>query len=36
VTLCFICGPPALVGEMSGQLAELGVERSLIRAEAWG
>ena len=35
VTLCFICGPPALVGEMSAQLAELGVARSLIRVEEW-
>ena len=35
-TLCFICGPPALVGEMSAQLAELGVARSLIRVEEWG
>ena len=34
-TLCFICGPPALVSEMSSQLAALGVARSLIRAE-WG
>jgi ferredoxin-NADP reductase len=34
-SLCFICGPPALVGEMSAQLAELGVARSLIRAEEW-
>ena len=36
MSLCFICGPPALVSEMSAQLAELGVPRSLIRAEEWG
>jgi ferredoxin-NADP reductase len=35
-TLCFICGPPALVAEMSGLLAELGIERSRIRVEEWG
>jgi ferredoxin-NADP reductase len=34
-TLCFICGPPTLVGEMSAQLADLGVARSLIRVEEW-
>ena len=35
-TLCFICGPPALVAEMSALLAELGIERSRIRVEEWG
>jgi ferredoxin-NADP reductase len=35
-TLCFICGPPPLVGEMSALLAELGIERSRIRVEEWG
>ncbi len=35
LTLCFICGPPTLVGEMSAQLADLGVARSLIRVEEW-
>jgi ferredoxin-NADP reductase len=34
-TLCFICGPPALVAEMSGHLAELGVEARRIRIEEW-
>lgn len=34
-TLCFICGPPTLVSEMSNELAALGVERSLIRSEEW-
>jgi ferredoxin-NADP reductase len=35
-TLCFVCGPPTLVAEMSGLLAELGIGRSRIRAEEWG
>ena len=35
-TLCFICGPPALVAEMSALLAELGIERARIRVEEWG
>jgi Na+-transporting NADH:ubiquinone oxidoreductase subunit F len=35
-TLCFICGPPALVAEMSALLAELGIDRSRIRVEEWG
>jgi ferredoxin-NADP reductase len=35
-TLCFICGPPALVSEMSGHLAELGIEQRRIRVEEWG
>jgi ferredoxin-NADP reductase len=35
-TLCFVCGPPTLVEEMSGLLAELGIGRSRIRAEEWG
>ena len=35
-TLCFVCGPPALVSGMSELLAELGVDRSLIRVEEWG
>lgn len=35
-TLCFICGPPALVAEMSALLAELGIGRSRIRVEEWG
>ena len=35
-SLCFICGPPALVGEMSDLLEELGVARLRIRAEEWG
>jgi len=35
-TLCFVCGPPALVAEMPARLAELGIERTRIRVEAWG
>ena len=35
-TLCFICGPPALVDEMPRILADLGVPRSCIRIEEWG
>jgi ferredoxin-NADP reductase len=35
-TLCFICGPPALVAEMSAILAEIGILRSRIRVEEWG
>jgi NAD(P)H-flavin reductase len=35
-TLCFVCGPPTLVEEISGLLAELGIGRSRIRAEEWG
>lgn len=35
-TLCFVCGPPALVAEMSAHLAELGIGRSRIRVEEWG
>jgi ferredoxin-NADP reductase len=32
-TLCFVCGPPALVDEIPRQLEELGVARRLIRIE---
>ena len=35
-TLCFVCGPPALVSEMSTLLNELGIARSRIRIEEWG
>lgn len=35
-TLCFICGPPALVDEMPRLLAELGIPRDRIRIEEWG
>lgn len=33
VTLCFVCGPPALVEEIPRQLEELGVARQRIRVE---
>ena len=36
LTLCFICGPPALVAEMSHLLAEMGISDSRIRVERWG
>ena len=35
-TLCFICGPPALVSEMSTLLNQLGIPDSRIRVERWG
>ena len=35
-TLCFVCGPPALVAEMPSHLSELGVPRERIRMEEWG
>ena len=34
-TLCFICGPPALVDEMPKLLETLGVPRQRIRIEEW-
>lgn len=34
-TLCFICGPPALVQEIPQVLEDLGVPRSRIRTEEW-
>jgi NAD(P)H-flavin reductase len=35
-TLCFVCGPPALVAEMPAVLGELGIPRVRIRIEEWG
>jgi ferredoxin-NADP reductase len=35
-TLCFVCGPPSLVGDLRAQLAELGVSADQIRIEKWG
>ena len=35
-TLCFVCGPPALVDEMPKILADLGIPRTRIRVEEWG
>jgi NAD(P)H-flavin reductase len=34
-TLCFVCGPPALVAEMTVLLADLGIPRSRIKIEEW-
>jgi ferredoxin-NADP reductase len=34
-TLCFVCGPPSLVGDLRPQLRELGVEDNQIRIEEW-
>ena len=34
-TLCFVCGPPALIGEIRPQLMELGVREDQIRIENW-
>ena len=35
-TLCFVCGPQALVDEMPGLLQSLGVARDCVRVEEWG
>jgi ferredoxin-NADP reductase len=35
-TLCFVCGPPALVDEMPKLLEGLGIPRHRIRLEEWG
>ena len=34
-TLCFICGPPALIRQGSTLLQELGIAPARIRTEAW-
>jgi NAD(P)H-flavin reductase len=34
-TLCFLCGPPALVGEIPPQLKQMGVRDDQIRMEQW-
>jgi NAD(P)H-flavin reductase len=34
-TLCFVCGPPALVQEIPQILEELGVPRERVRTEEW-
>jgi NAD(P)H-flavin reductase len=34
-TLCFICGPPALVADIPRLLGELGVEPARVRIEDW-
>jgi len=35
-TLCFVCGPPALVADMPAHLGALGIPRERIRMEEWG
>jgi ferredoxin-NADP reductase len=35
-TLCFVCGPPAFVTQISTALDELGIGRARIRKEEWG
>lgn len=35
-TLCFICGPPALVHDMPKLLGQRGIPPSRIRIEEWG
>jgi ferredoxin-NADP reductase len=35
-TLCFLCGPPALVERTAALLGELGIPPERIRAEEWG
>jgi NAD(P)H-flavin reductase len=34
-TLCFVCGPPALVDEMPRILTDLGIPRQRIKIEEW-
>jgi ferredoxin-NADP reductase len=34
-TLCFICGPPAMVAELPQALTGMGVRREAIRTEDW-
>jgi len=34
-TLCFVCGPPALVEEIPQMLVDLGVPRERIKTEEW-
>ena len=34
-TLCFVCGPPALVHEIPQLLEDLGVPRQRIKTEEW-
>lgn len=33
--LCFLCGPPSMVGDLGAALTELGVARENIRLEQW-
>ena len=34
-TLCFLCGPPALVGEIPELLRDVGVDKNQILMEQW-
>ena len=34
-TLCFVCGPAAMVDDVPAMLRELGIDRSRIRLEEW-
>jgi ferredoxin-NADP reductase len=34
-TLCFVCGPAAMVDDVPRMLMNLGVERRRIRIEEW-
>jgi ferredoxin-NADP reductase len=34
-TLCFVCGPAAMVADVPVMLEELGIHRSRIRVEDW-
>jgi ferredoxin-NADP reductase len=34
-TLCFLCGPPALVDDLKGVVAELGIPTQRIKIEEW-
>lgn len=35
-TLCFVCGPAALVTEMTTLLGDMGIPSSRVRVERWG
>ncbi|MGE5358611.1 MAG: FAD-binding oxidoreductase [Bacteroidales bacterium] len=35
-TLCFVCGPPTLVEDVTGWLTEIGIAREKILSEGWG
>jgi ferredoxin-NADP reductase len=34
-TLCFVCGPAAMVDDVPRMLQELGIEKRRIRIEEW-
>jgi ferredoxin-NADP reductase len=34
-TICFVCGPPSLIGDIAPQLRQLGVRDDQIRIEQW-